>query len=99
MIALEGYTSWNRSACPCEVWSMPLCLPPSPQPVPFFAIPLYPVPITLQDLFTTLSALLLGAYAGALSQVVYILIGLAGVPVFSGERRVQACCSDRQAVT
>jgi biotin transport system substrate-specific component len=50
----------------------------------FFSIPLYPVPITLQNLFTTLSGLLLGAYAGALSQIAYILVGLSGLPVFSG---------------
>ena len=50
----------------------------------FFAIPVFTVPITLQNLFTTLAGLLLGARAGALSQITYILIGLAGLPVFAG---------------
>ena len=48
------------------------------------SIPLYPVPITLQNLFTFLSGLLLGGYYGALSQAVYVLLGLIGVPVFGG---------------
>jgi len=50
----------------------------------FFAIPIAAVPITLQDLFTTLAGLLLGAGVGALSQITYILLGLAGLPVFAG---------------
>ncbi len=49
-----------------------------------FAIPISVVPITLQDLFTTLAGLLLGARMGALSQATYILVGLAGLPVFAG---------------
>ncbi|MGE5422318.1 MAG: biotin transporter BioY [Ignavibacteriales bacterium] len=48
------------------------------------AIPLQPVPITLQTLFTGLAGLLLGGSAGALSQIVYILLGVIGLPVFSG---------------
>ncbi len=48
------------------------------------SIPLYPVPITLQNLFTFLAGLLLGGYYGALSQVVYVLLGVIGVPVFGG---------------
>jgi len=48
------------------------------------SIPLYPVPITLQTLFTFLAGLLLGGYFGALSQVVYVLLGIIGVPVFGG---------------
>jgi len=48
------------------------------------SIPLYPVPITLQNLFSFLSGLLLGGYYGALSQVVYVLLGVIGVPVFGG---------------
>jgi biotin transport system substrate-specific component len=47
-------------------------------------IPLYPVPITLQTLFTALAGLLLGRYYGALSQVVYVLLGVIGLPVFDG---------------
>lgn len=47
-------------------------------------IPLQPVPITLQTLFTSLAGLLLGGYTGALSQVIYILLGIIGLPVFAG---------------
>ncbi|MCO5387867.1 MAG: biotin transporter BioY [Desulfosporosinus sp.] len=51
-------------------------------------IPMQPVPITLQTLFTGLAGVLLGGYAGALSQVVYVLLGVIGLPVFSGEKLV-----------
>lgn len=47
-------------------------------------IPIGPVPFTLQVLFTTLSGVILGAKLGALSQIVYVLMGLVGLPVFAG---------------
>ena len=50
----------------------------------FISIPLGPVPITLQSLFVILSGLILGPKLGALSQIVYILLGLVGAPIFSG---------------
>jgi biotin transport system substrate-specific component len=50
----------------------------------YIIIPLPPVPITLQTLFLGLAGVLLGARLGALSQVVYILLGLIGLPVFAG---------------
>lgn len=50
----------------------------------YIMIPLPPVPITLQTLFVLLAGALLGGYLGALSQVVYILLGIIGLPVFSG---------------
>jgi biotin transport system substrate-specific component len=50
----------------------------------YISIPLQPVPITLQDFFTFLAATLLGGYTGALSQVIYILLGIIGLPVFAG---------------
>ena len=50
----------------------------------FIRIPIAPVPITLQTFFVILSGLLLGPRAGALSQVIYIIVGLMGMPVFSG---------------
>lgn len=50
----------------------------------FMVIPMQPVPITLQTLFTGLAGLLLGSSAGALSQVVYVLLGIIGLPVFAG---------------
>ncbi len=46
-------------------------------------IPLPFVPITLQTLFCLLAGALLGKYAGAISQIFYILLGVAGLPVFS----------------
>jgi len=41
------------------------------------------VPITLTTFFSILSGLLLGSRLGAISMIVYALIGLAGAPVFS----------------
>ncbi len=49
----------------------------------FIVIPVYPVPFTLQTLFTYLSAFLLGRKAGTLSQIIYILLGVIGLPIFS----------------
>lgn len=46
-------------------------------------VPYSPVPITLQTLFCVLSGAFLGKYRGAASQLVYVLLGLAGLPVFS----------------
>lgn len=48
------------------------------------SIHLSAVPITLQTLFTALSGALLGGALGALSQVVYVLLGIIGLPVFAG---------------
>ncbi len=50
----------------------------------YIMIPLPPVPVTMQTLFVDLAGALLGGYLGALSQVVYILLGVVGLPVFSG---------------
>ena len=50
----------------------------------FIKIPVPVVPFTLQLLFTTLAGMILGAGAGAVSVLVYLLIGLAGIPVFTG---------------
>jgi biotin transport system substrate-specific component len=50
----------------------------------FIRIPIAPVPVTLQSFFVILSGILLGPRAGALSQIIYILVGLIGLPVFSG---------------
>jgi biotin transport system substrate-specific component len=52
----------------------------------YIIIPLPPVPVTLQTLFVCLAGALLGGYLGALSQVVYILLGIIGLPVFAGGR-------------
>lgn len=48
------------------------------------SIPLQPVPVTLQTLFLYLAGSLLGGGLGALSQTVYIMLGVIGLPVFSG---------------
>jgi len=50
----------------------------------FISIPLGAVPITLQLLFTLLSGILLGGNLGALSQIVYVILGLVGLPIFAG---------------
>ncbi|CAD2073287.1 biotin transporter BioY [Phocicoccus pinnipedialis] len=48
------------------------------------SIPIGPVPITLQAPMVILAGCLLGSRYGVLSVVVYILIGLIGIPVFAG---------------
>ncbi len=50
----------------------------------FIVIPLQPIPFTLQTFFTAIAGTLLGGYAGAMSQVVYVLLGCIGLPVFAG---------------
>jgi biotin transport system substrate-specific component len=47
------------------------------------AIPLFPVPFTLQVLAVVLSGFLLGPRYGALAQAVYVLVGAVGAPVFA----------------
>ena len=49
----------------------------------FIRIPTPLVPVTMQLLFTTLAGLLLGGRYGALSAALYLVLGLAGVPVFT----------------
>jgi len=46
-------------------------------------VPIGPVPITLQVLFVILSGLVLGSKLGALSQLEYLALGFAGLPVFA----------------
>ena len=46
-------------------------------------IPLPPVPITLQIFFVILSGLLLGMRGGFLSSLLYMVIGLVGIPIFT----------------
>jgi biotin transport system substrate-specific component len=50
----------------------------------FIVIPLPPVPITAQTFFMNVAAILLGGTLGALSQVIYIMLGVVGLPVFAG---------------
>jgi biotin transport system substrate-specific component len=50
----------------------------------YIVIPLPLVPITMQTFFVSLAPALLGGALGALSQVIYVMIGLIGFPVFAG---------------
>jgi len=50
----------------------------------FIAIPIGPVPIVLQNLFVLLAGLMLGAKWGFITVAVYLLAGVAGLPVFAG---------------
>jgi biotin transport system substrate-specific component len=49
----------------------------------FIRIPIPYVPLTMQTLMVMFSGLLLGGKLGALSQLVYILVGLMGIPIFA----------------
>ena len=49
----------------------------------FIKIPVPLVPFTLQFLFTSTAGILLGSKYGALSVMIYIFLGLLGVPVFA----------------
>lgn len=50
----------------------------------FIQIPFYPVPLTFQTVISVLAGLMLGWKKGMVSMVCYCLLGLIGVPVFSG---------------
>jgi len=50
----------------------------------FISIPFQPVPFSLQTLFTLLAGMTLGSVSGSVSQVIYILLGVIGLPVFAG---------------
>ena len=43
-----------------------------------------PVPITLQTITVLLSGAMLGPYYGALSMILYVVVGALGLPVFAG---------------
>lgn len=49
----------------------------------FIRIPIGAVPITLQFMFIALAAILLGPKLGALSQIIYVVLGLIGIPIFT----------------
>ncbi|WP_194190145.1 biotin transporter BioY [Clostridium chrysemydis] len=49
----------------------------------FIRIPIPIVPFTLQYFFCSLGAILLGSKRGALAQILYVFIGLIGIPVFT----------------
>jgi biotin transport system substrate-specific component len=47
-------------------------------------LPISPVPITMQELAVCLAAAILGSRLATLSQLIYIAVGIIGMPVFSG---------------
>lgn len=47
-------------------------------------IPISPVPVTLQVFFVLLAGSMLKSKWGSLSMIIYTLLGVAGLPVFSG---------------
>ena len=49
----------------------------------FIKVPIPVLPFTLQFLFTTMAGLILGGRMGAYSVLMYILLGLIGIPIFS----------------
>ena len=49
----------------------------------FLSIPVGPVSFTLQTMMVALSGIVLGPKLGAASQILYVLIGLCGIPVFT----------------
>lgn len=49
----------------------------------FIKIPIPVVPFTLQFLFTLLAGLLLGPRLGAISVLLYAILGLVGLPIFA----------------
>ena len=49
----------------------------------FIKIPVGPEPITLQLFFIALSGILIGPYLGSLSQLIYVILGLIGIPIFT----------------
>ncbi len=50
----------------------------------FIYLPFTPVPITMQVFTVLMAAILLGSRWALASQVLYILLGLAGFPIFAG---------------
>lgn len=49
----------------------------------FIPLPFTPIPVTLQVLGVLVAGLVLGPKEGFLSQLLYLLIGILGIPVFS----------------
>ena len=47
-------------------------------------LPFSPVPVTLQTMFVLLSGAFLGQGFGTAAQVLYVTLGIAGLPIFSG---------------
>lgn len=56
-------------------------------------IPVFPIPFTLQTFFVLLAGSLLGPVWGASSMLVYLALGLMGLPVFAGASGIAAAIS------
>jgi biotin transport system substrate-specific component len=56
------------------------------------AIPLEPVPFTLQVLAVVLTGLLLGPRYGALAMAIYLLVGAVGIPSSPASGGALASC-------
>jgi biotin transport system substrate-specific component len=50
----------------------------------YLRVPVGPVPISLQTLFVLLSGALLGPRIGSLAMASYVMLGLIGLPLFTG---------------
>lgn len=48
-----------------------------------FPLPFTPVPFTIQPMIVLVGAAVLGSRLGALSQILYLTLGIAGLPVFA----------------
>jgi biotin transport system substrate-specific component len=48
-----------------------------------FPLPFTPVPFTIQPMIVLVGAAALGSTLGALSQILYLMLGIAGLPVFA----------------
>lgn len=53
---------------------------------PMLAVPIggATVPLSLQTFFSIIAGLMLGKRLGSISMITYILVGIAGVPIFAG---------------
>ena len=50
----------------------------------FVTIPIGPIPIVLQNMMVVLNGILLGCLWGTVSTGIFLLLGLCGLPIFSG---------------
>ena len=62
------------------------------------SLPIGPVPISLTNLVIYFSLYTLGTMKGTISYLVYLLLGLVGLPVFSASQVALENCLDRPAV-
>ncbi|MFQ5505125.1 MAG: biotin transporter BioY [Planctomycetota bacterium] len=76
----QAFPLAERSAVSAFLWT--LCFACLTAVGAKIAVPA-PVPLTMQDTFVLLSGVFLGARKGALSQLLYLGAGAAGLPVFA----------------